>query len=94
MNAENKLGYVVLASESGPVEVVRELLIRGNLNVNAKCRSALYMASCKGHGDVVLELLKDDQVDVNATGKCCYTVLVWALLVGRLDVVRELLQND
>ncbi|KAI2513049.1 hypothetical protein MHU86_1340 [Fragilaria crotonensis] len=52
------------------------------------------MASYEGHWDVVLELLKHENVDVNATGICGYTALMWATLGGRMDVVSELLQHD
>ena len=55
------------AAKEGRIQSVRKLLEMG-VDVNATDefgRTALIMASANGHTDVIVELLKHDQVDVN-----------------------------
>lgn len=59
---------LILASGSGYVEVVRELLKHDDVDVNAPCRSgtALTTAARCGHAEVVIELLNDKRMKMNA----------------------------
>ncbi|KAI2501322.1 hypothetical protein MHU86_13120 [Fragilaria crotonensis] len=68
--------------------------MHAKLNVNAKCgngRTALYMASYRGDCDVVRELMKHDNLDVNVATLPSSGP---RLLGNHLDVVGELLQHD
>ena len=77
---------------NGNLEEVRNLLGAG-ANVNAQNNqgyTALWIASCKGHLEVVKELLQHDKVVVNLLAKDGTTALVAARCQGRLDIVRIL----
>ncbi|KAI2497582.1 hypothetical protein MHU86_16936 [Fragilaria crotonensis] len=84
----------------GRTEVVISVLLNHDeVDVTVKCKlgfTAFTWACIMVQAEVAesSEGGRQCQLDVNATCKCGYTVLMWALLGGRLDMIRELLQND
>ncbi|KAI2502335.1 hypothetical protein MHU86_12139 [Fragilaria crotonensis] len=60
-----------------------------------KGRSAFYLATViEDRWDVVRELLKRGELDVNVQGPHGNTALIWACLRGRLDLVGALSEDD
>ena len=88
------------ASISGHMEIVRELLQIGTINVNvADCygETALTLATDEDKLDIVRVLLKCDALDANIRVErfgTCMTALVGATQMEQLDIVRELLRDD
>jgi serine/threonine-protein phosphatase 6 regulatory ankyrin repeat subunit B len=65
------------------------------LDVNAKSEdgsTALILASCNGHLNVVAALLKNEEVDVNAADTEGVTALIGASGRGHFEIVSELLK--
>ena len=55
--------------------------------------TSLIMAVCEGHVELVIELLKHNDVDVNVKVEGGKTALGLACIMGRSDVIRELLKH-
>ncbi|CAG2206979.1 ANK [Mytilus edulis] len=82
-----------LASKSGDLRTVQELL---NQNVdpgNEYNISSLYIASYEGHVDIV-NLLLDKNIDTNIVNKENESVLYVAVSRGHTDIVKKLLEHD
>ena len=83
---------VIVASEHGQLQVVRDLLKHESVDMNAKDDddglTALYFASFKGYFKVVRELLKHETVEVNARNDDGRTALITASDEGHSKVVR------
>jgi ankyrin repeat protein len=54
--------------------------------------TALVVASCNGHLEVVRKLLKHENVNANAKDKRGFTAFLWAGYKGHWEVVREFLK--
>ena len=100
---QQELDVALLDSVSGNNRRGVRDLIRLGANVNAMdnrsdlrwSETVLMRACCRGHLDVVRELLKLDRLDVNAKSReCQWTALIAATLTLRLDVVRELVKDE
>ncbi|KAI2498787.1 hypothetical protein MHU86_15690 [Fragilaria crotonensis] len=77
------------------------LLIAGDFTMNAiydyadlRFDTPLLMASRLGHSEIVRELLKHEDLEVNARGLDNFTSLMVASFCGYVEVVRELLKHE
>ena len=93
----NGLNALFNAAKNGKVDEVEALLDCPNIDINhvLENKTALYIASQKGHTDVVKKFLKRSQTEVNkgqiAEGK---TPLFASSVNGHLEVVKELLSHQ
>ena len=90
-----------LAAQGGHLDVVKYLLSRDTVDVNARDadlgETPLAHAVSNGHLDVVKYLLSRGDIDVNSRADRLfwhYTPLHWAAGGGRLDMVKYLLSRD
>src|SRR5690606_10551879 len=72
------------ASESGHLEIVRELLKDKRVDPSADNNYAIRCATLKGCLEIVQELLKDSRVDPSAEGN---SAIRWASQHGYLEIV-------
>ncbi|KAK7097954.1 kinase D-interacting substrate of 220 kDa B-like [Littorina saxatilis] len=87
--------FLMVASEKGELNIVRELLEAG-VDPNAvdnESWSALLCASKEGHLEIVIELL-EHQALLEHKDMCGWTALMWASYKGRIIVVQELLDRS
>ncbi|MDD5456464.1 MAG: ankyrin repeat domain-containing protein [Candidatus Margulisbacteria bacterium] len=72
-------------------------LLQAGADVNGQSRFdknyAITSAARLGHTDVVIELLKTRDIDVNVQDFENMTALIWASLNGNIEIVKELLKN-
>ena len=105
VNAVGCSGYTALMKASVYLDrhlgIVRELLMRENLDVNAKtghyssCRTAFMMACKYRRLGVVKELLKDGRADVNAKDRFgCTALMLTCSSDESEDILVELLKVD
>ena len=89
---------LTLASLFNRVNIVCELINHNNIDVNHAnwiSDTAHILATKKSDNwDVVRELIRQKHVDLNSQGRFVYTVLMWACLKGKLDVVSTLLKHE
>lgn len=86
--------FLMLASERGELNIVRELLEAG-VDPNAVDNdgwSALLCAAKEGHLEICIELL-EHAADKEHKDTCGWTALMWASYKGRIIVVQELLDR-
>ncbi|XP_005101087.2 kinase D-interacting substrate of 220 kDa B [Aplysia californica] len=90
----NGCTFLMVASEQGAVNIVRELLQAGvdPTAVDNENWNALLCASKEGHLEIVMELLEMN-VDLEHTDMCGWTALMWACYRGNTLVVSELLER-
>ena len=88
---------LMLASDSGHLEIVRCLLERGAANVNAAdCNgmTSLMYASQNGHLEIARFLVERGGANVNAAQTDGgYTALMWASQMGYLEIARLLVHR-
>lgn len=87
---------LMLAAREGDTELVRKILEKGRVGINAKNhdgQTALHLAARFGHANVVRLLLNTDGVDVNAYDNSGDTPLHFAARNGHIDMVRLLLET-
>ena len=95
VNAKNDHGTtaLILASELGPLERVRNFPKNGKFEVNVETRiggTALMIASDKGYADIALAFLNNWRVDVNVDNGYICSSLVLARHQGHAKVVHKL----
>ena len=79
---------LIYTAEEGLTNVVK-YIIKVGADINAKDnagRTALYMASWKGH-EQMAKILLDAGADVNAKDNIGWTALMWASSYGHKDIV-------
>lgn len=87
------------ASSDGDLDTVRDILggkAKDFIDIDGTDDSgstALIYASCFGHEDIVVELLRYG-ADVDKPDQSEWTPLMWAINNSHLDVVERLLEND
>ena len=86
------------ASFNGRPKIVRQLLGYSDVSINTlsklrQNRSALMLASVKGHVEVVKGLLAQKSIDVNLQSDGKQTALLLAASRGHLEIVKLLLQH-
>ena len=85
------------ASEHGHEAIVRVLLERGDVNVNAEDKdrwTPLLFAAMNGHADVVRLLIERDDININPEVEGGITPLFTAAMHGHEAVVRLLIERD
>ncbi|ETS85637.1 hypothetical protein PFICI_03662 [Pestalotiopsis fici W106-1] len=90
-----KMTDLAVAAYFGLFSVVRALIKKGNVNINAKIRdigTALHMASCAGYINVI-ELLLDHGADIHSTSKSGETPLMLAATNAQRDAFVLLLDR-
>jgi ankyrin repeat protein len=93
-HAQNR--QLIRAAQDGKLPEVRNLIQEG-ANINATIgfgTTALILASQNGHLDIVCELLKSDNTDVNHQGEWGFTALMYAISKDHFNIVVELLKHD
>ena len=89
---------LIIASEKGYVEIVKQLLMDPQINVNyhdeSYSKTSLNIASEKGHVEIVEQLLMYPQIDVNAANGFGRTSLMLGSEKGHAEIVRLLLARD
>ncbi|XP_052080425.1 uncharacterized protein LOC127718446 [Mytilus californianus] len=82
-----------LASKSGDLSTVQELLNQNVEPGNEYNVSSLYIASYEGHADIV-RLLLAKNIDTNIANKENESVLYVTVSRGHTDIVKQLLEHD
>ncbi|XP_051502627.1 kinase D-interacting substrate of 220 kDa B-like isoform X2 [Myxocyprinus asiaticus] len=92
--SENGQTALMVASEQGSLEIVKELIRRGaNVNLDdIDCWTALISAAKEGHVEVVKELLENN-ANVEHRDMGGWSALMWASYKGRVEVARLLLEK-
>ncbi len=86
----DKKSLLYLAIENKKIESVRFLLSQPNINID---NSLLHEAVRFGSLNIIEELLKQKDIDVNVKDKSGITPLFWAVTSGRKDIANLLLQQ-
>ncbi|XP_033742353.1 LOW QUALITY PROTEIN: kinase D-interacting substrate of 220 kDa B-like [Pecten maximus] len=90
---QNGRTFLMLASETGELNIVRELLEYVDTNaVDNDNWSALMCATKNGHLEIVIELCEKD-ADIEHRDMMGWTALMWACYKGWEEVVSELLDR-
>lgn len=84
---------LLIAVFHGNGAIVRLLLGRGDVDLNAGIVPALTIASYQGHGAIVKQLLENPQVNINLDSDGSGTPLYIASQRGHVDVVQQLLER-
>ncbi|KAN0085611.1 Ankyrin repeat-containing domain protein, partial [Elaphomyces granulatus] len=83
------------ACKMGHVHIVKQLLTRDNVNVNAKdVYNFLPLHYGAMHTDVVKLLLQREDIDVNGQDVCGWTALTLAAHYNRFEAAKLLLERD
>ena len=102
----NGVSCLIMAASQSTLPIVRELLKRRDLDVNAVLSqddqvTALMAAVCKGpdyrpaslRAEIVDLLARDSRCDIQLTDENNYTALTYATHLGNVLVVKQLLKN-
>lgn len=85
----------IRAAEFGSESVINILTTRTDLDVNLQVdgRSALWLAACRGHAQVVRILIQQPSIRVDDIGLSGTTSLMASIIQGNLETVMVLLQS-
>jgi ankyrin repeat protein len=87
---------LIEASKNGDITRVRSLLEANEAEVNQKDEygdTALYLASCQGHTDIALALIKKG-ADVNEQNNIGDTALYWVSFYGHTAIALALIEKS